>query len=111
MLSTKIEETPTFEDLATFTVKVYEACAPDSAVTVTVTVFKPGTKTSSPETTTVALSLLAEATTTTEEVPLAFATVSPALTATPSTVIPAKVLSVDAAGTMIEITVFSVEPS
>ena len=43
--------------------------APDSAVTVAVIAFKPGTSTSSPATTTVDLSLSVTATTSTEVVP------------------------------------------
>ena len=85
--------------------------APDSAITVTVTVFKPGTRTSSPATVTVALLLPGVATTFTDVVPTGFSTVAPAEISSSSTTRDCNELFVEAAGTIIVIPVSAVDPS
>ena len=75
------------------------ATAPDSAVTVTTRSFEPVTKPVRPATETEAFASVAVATTETEDVPLAKATLPPATTSEPFTVNVANELSVERAVT------------
>ena len=78
--------------------------APDSAITVTVTVFKPGTRTSSPATVTVALLLPGVATTFTDVVPTGFSTISPAEIVMPFTFNSSRAVLLSTEGTVTTIT-------